>query len=162
MGMTPALSNEILNAVWDLPLGSSTDKLVLVALADYANAQGRCWPSMDTLSRRTELTPRTVQKAVARLKSLGWVEVIHTSGHSNVFVIHTPVFRTGTPVPGSPPPPSQGRGTPVPRSPITLRDPPFEPSRIRRAERPLETVADREESGVVLRMLRKGVEDRRS
>lgn len=47
---------------------SSSQRIVLLAICDYANAQtGQCWPSHATLARLTGLSPRTVQKAVREL-----------------------------------------------------------------------------------------------
>ena len=39
-------------------------KLVLVVLADAANDQGICWPSITTLAGKVGVTPRTVQRAI--------------------------------------------------------------------------------------------------
>jgi hypothetical protein len=40
------------------------EKLVLLALADCANDEGRCWPSASTLARKTGEGERTVRRAV--------------------------------------------------------------------------------------------------
>ena len=42
-------------------------KLVLVVLADAANGQGVCWPSIATLANKTGVTPRTVQRVIQLL-----------------------------------------------------------------------------------------------
>ena len=42
-------------------------KLVLVVLADTANDQGICWPSIATLADKTGVTRRTVQRAIQLL-----------------------------------------------------------------------------------------------
>lgn len=44
-----------------------SEKLVLLALANYANDQMVCWPSQDTLSFDTELSERTVWTALKGL-----------------------------------------------------------------------------------------------
>ena len=50
----------------DLP---STDKFVLVAMADYAQDDGtRCYPSVAALARKTSLCERSVQYALRRLE----------------------------------------------------------------------------------------------
>lgn len=43
-------------------------KLVLLALADRANNQGKAWPSMTTIQKNTGLDQRTVRKAIMRLQ----------------------------------------------------------------------------------------------
>lgn len=40
---------------WQQPLRSST-KIVLLALADYADTSGRCWPNIATLAKKCGLS----------------------------------------------------------------------------------------------------------
>ncbi len=42
-------------------------KLILLVLADIANDQGICWPSITTLAGKVGVTPRTVQRTIQRL-----------------------------------------------------------------------------------------------
>lgn len=42
-------------------------KLLLMALADRADAQGVCWPSIPTLAQQCRLSPRTVQRLLQEL-----------------------------------------------------------------------------------------------
>lgn len=51
-------------------------KLVLVSLADQANDEGLCWPSIESLSTRTCLCERAVQKALKALREAGLVRVV--------------------------------------------------------------------------------------
>ena len=51
----------------------SSEKLVLLALASYANHLGLSWPSVETLVRRTALSRSTVFRALARLEQVGAV-----------------------------------------------------------------------------------------
>jgi DNA-binding transcriptional MocR family regulator len=44
-------------------------KFVLVVLADAANAQGVCWPSVATIARKVGVSSRTVQRAIQLLTS---------------------------------------------------------------------------------------------
>jgi len=48
----------------DLP---SNEKLVMLALADNANNEGICYPSLSTLQRKTSLSRPTVSKIIKRL-----------------------------------------------------------------------------------------------
>jgi hypothetical protein len=45
----------------------STPKLVLLALADAADDEGRCWPSVATLSVKASASTRTVRRAIQLL-----------------------------------------------------------------------------------------------
>lgn len=47
---------------------SSSEKLVLLALANYANEKMICWPSQETLSDDTELSARTIWGALQGLE----------------------------------------------------------------------------------------------
>ena len=92
--------------VWPLQM-AHTDKLVLLALADNANDEGQCWPSVSSLCEKTCLSDRAVQHAVARLTEAGHVSVNRRYKKSNVFVVH-PVY----PEPRSPERPSPENPSP--------------------------------------------------
>lgn len=53
--------------------GSPTRKLVLLAVADYADEHGVCWPSQRTIARQTELNERTVRRQLDELEHAGIV-----------------------------------------------------------------------------------------
>lgn len=53
--------------VWSLDLPTST-KLVALALADYANEDGVCWPSVSRLAGRCSMHPRTIQRHLSDLE----------------------------------------------------------------------------------------------
>lgn len=55
-----------MTAVWDLDLPAS-EKLVLLALADWSNDEGLCWPSIATLAKKCSKSERTLQRAIAVL-----------------------------------------------------------------------------------------------
>lgn len=50
---------------------SSSEKLVLLALANFANDKMECWPSQERLAADTELSERTVWAALAKLETAG-------------------------------------------------------------------------------------------
>jgi DNA-binding MarR family transcriptional regulator len=51
----------------------ATDKLLLLALANYADENGKCWPSHKKLSQDTDLSQRTILTAFKRLEAAGVV-----------------------------------------------------------------------------------------
>lgn len=56
--------------VWDMELPDS-DKIVLLALADCANDEGHCWPSVASLVRKCTKSERTIQASIKRLVDEG-------------------------------------------------------------------------------------------
>jgi hypothetical protein len=58
----------------NLKVGSPTLKLVLIAVANYADENGCCWPSQERIAKDTELTDRAVREALKKLQSLGFIE----------------------------------------------------------------------------------------
>lgn len=68
------MSIDALNWAWDQTCPNPTAKLVLMALADHANADGECWPSMKKIADRSGITPRQVSTHITRLVELGLVE----------------------------------------------------------------------------------------
>ncbi|WP_181769462.1 helix-turn-helix domain-containing protein [Bradyrhizobium sp. UNPA324] len=55
--------------------GSASNKLTLLALANYADHEGVCWPTQETLARDTEQSVDTVQRRLKALVKLGLVRV---------------------------------------------------------------------------------------
>jgi hypothetical protein len=67
------LSVQALAAVFQLEIESPTVKLVLLALANHADADGRCWPSQKTLAGLTSLSERAIRSALDVLTKDGWI-----------------------------------------------------------------------------------------
>jgi DNA-binding transcriptional ArsR family regulator len=55
--------------------GSPITKLVLLKLADNANDEGVCWPSVPLIADHTELSIRTVQEHLHRLEAKGLLRI---------------------------------------------------------------------------------------
>lgn len=98
-------------AVWasDLP---PMERLVMLALADWANADRQCWPSMPTIASRTGMDARSVRRIMARLVEGGHLEKAVKPGRGITYTLH--------PGPTVPPDPQSPRTlspeTPDPRS----------------------------------------------
>lgn len=71
----------------------SADRLMLLALADNANDQGVCWPSIPTLARKCAVTRRNAAATVRRLEATGHVrtEGPRPSRRTNTYVLLWPV-----------------------------------------------------------------------
>lgn len=74
-----------MSACWPLQGMSAAQKAVLISLADQANDDGYCWPSVKTISTRTCLSERAVQGAIKWLVGSGIVRSNERSGSSTVY-----------------------------------------------------------------------------
>lgn len=119
-----------MSVVWDDGPPKVNHRMVLLALADFANDEGWCWPSISTLCRKTTLSERAVQGCIRDLENEGWLFTVKGGGtKSNQYRI-TPAQRA--PVQDMPPrtscpaPPHSVPHTPAQRAPkpsVTTNEP---------------------------------------
>lgn len=69
------MSIRIMSKVWELYPGGGTELLSLLALADWSDDDGRCFPSMAAIARKTRLQPRQAQRLIHKLIGDGYVRV---------------------------------------------------------------------------------------
>lgn len=81
------MSIRLMNDVWKAPV-SATDKLVLLALADWSNDDGQCWPSMAQLIVKTGLSERGVRKSLRRLEDEGQLTSRQNPGKGVHYTVH--------------------------------------------------------------------------
>ena len=67
------MSTEQLNLAFKSDVKPSARKFVLVALADYANAENQAYPSVETLARKTGQDRKTVINHLAALQADGFI-----------------------------------------------------------------------------------------
>ena len=87
--------------VWKIDL-TPTEKLVLLAIADCANDEGKAWPAASTLMRKTSLSESSVRRAVGVLVEKGLMQQFQRPGTSPVYMVNpchsdTPVRETPHP-----------------------------------------------------------------
>src|SRR5262249_25666727 len=58
-------------------VGKPSAKLVLINLADHADQDRKCWPSLRTIAARTELSRDTVIRSMRLLELKGLITVKH-------------------------------------------------------------------------------------
>ena len=66
------MSVKALTWAFEQPI-NATEKVVLLALADHANEDGLCWPSISLLVKRAHVGERTVQRAIQSLEDAGFI-----------------------------------------------------------------------------------------
>src|SRR4051812_15966023 len=98
------MSIRLMTDAWKLDL-RSTVKLVLLALADNASDEGKCYPSVATLRRKCSLSERAIQVAITELEKLGHVTRTPRLNRSTVYTVHPLVKHENAPPQDMHPPP---------------------------------------------------------
>ena len=70
------MSIRVMSRVWDHYPGKGSDLLAMLALADWSDDDGRCYPSVSALAKKIRLKERQTQNAVRSLIEQGYVAVI--------------------------------------------------------------------------------------
>lgn len=86
------MSTIIMSQCWPLQGMSPAQKAVLISLADNANDQGVCWPSVESIAVRTCLSERSVQNAIKWLTDAGALQVQKRQGRSTVYTVTPAAF----------------------------------------------------------------------
>ena len=68
------MSIRIMSQVWNMEIEDSTVKLALMALADFSDDEGYCYPSYDVLAKKISKSKRTAIRAVEKLAELGFLQ----------------------------------------------------------------------------------------
>ena len=125
------MSTIIMSACWPLQGMNASQKAVLISLADNANDDGVCWPSIKYIADRTCLSSRAVQGAIKWLADTGTLQADERQGRSTVYtvtpaafappqemrpanIVNTPANNVSTPADPAP--------TPANAAPITINN----------------------------------------
>lgn len=78
-----------MSRVWDSSASSGGARLVLLAIADFCDDEGKAYPAVPTLARKANLSERATQYAIRELEALGELQVRPNAGRSrsNVYVV---------------------------------------------------------------------------
>jgi hypothetical protein len=120
-----------MSACWPLQGMSGPQKAVLISLADNANDEGVCWPSVARISQRTCLAERTVQTAIKWLSQVGLLAIRERMGRSTMYTLTPAAYSPPQemhPAADAPPPPQLTTETPAAAAPRTVIEPSSEPS----------------------------------
>jgi hypothetical protein len=69
------MSIRVMSAAWDHYPGAGSELLVLLAMADWSDDDGRCWPSMSSIALKTRLSRSQSQRVIHRLIADGYIAV---------------------------------------------------------------------------------------
>ncbi|MFV3289142.1 helix-turn-helix domain-containing protein [Pseudomonas sp. NY11955] len=114
------MSTIVMTACWPLQGMSPAQKAVLISLADNANDDGVCWPSVATIGSRTCLSERAVRNALRWLEEAGLMKSHQRFGRSTWYTLTPAAYAPGTicpPAPDAPPPRQEMPPTPAPDAP---------------------------------------------
>ncbi len=84
------MSVKIMSVVFDSKSLKPTERLIMLALADHADDEGRCYPSINRLCQRTGLKERAVQTNIRKLEEQGYLRIHEGAGRngSNLYFVH--------------------------------------------------------------------------
>ncbi len=93
------MSWQATKAVWEHSKQTGYGKLLMLALAEFADADGRCWPAIETLANRIDVKPRSVKRLIAQAEADGELTIERNAGRGNTneYVINC-VQKGDTPV----------------------------------------------------------------
>lgn len=74
------MSVRVSNRIWDSSQHSGTELLLLLAIADFADDQGRAYPSVGTLAKKCRMTDRNANALLAKLSASGELEIQRNAG----------------------------------------------------------------------------------
>lgn len=81
------MSTIIMSQCWPLEGMSIAQKAVLISLADNANDQGVCWPSIPTIAKRVCASERAVQNAIKWLETAKVVTANRSNGRHTSYSV---------------------------------------------------------------------------
>lgn len=117
------MSVRMMALVWELNLPDS-EKLVLLALADCANDEGYCWPSIETLKKKCSKSERTVQNCIRTLCVKGHLTQKPGAHKSYDYVVH-PIVRFASDTPAAAAPRKACTPQPLPDTPAAAAPKPL-------------------------------------
>jgi hypothetical protein len=92
------MSIRVMTSVWDdARTEAHSELLVLLALADWANDEGHCWPTICALATKARLSERAVQQILGRLIATGRIRRIQGGGRGRANQYQVVVARNGAP-----------------------------------------------------------------
>ena len=79
---------------WEAPVTSSSERLVILALAKFSDDAGRCFPSVEKLTAITHLNRKTVFSALKALSQSGVVSAQKSERNANRYQLNYALCRT--------------------------------------------------------------------
>lgn len=78
------MSIKVMSAVWESDIEDRGELLVMLALADFANDRGECWPSIRTIAAKARYnSDRSIQGILRGLEEQGYLTITAGGGRKN-------------------------------------------------------------------------------
>lgn len=81
------MSIRVMSNVWERSKQSGSSLLLLLALADWCDDRGLCWPSYDKLAEKVRMSDRQTKRLVKQLETQGELIVKRRKNRSNLFIL---------------------------------------------------------------------------
>ncbi len=85
------MSVKVMGRVWAQSSRKDGELLVMLALADFSNDLGECWPGLDTLAQKARLTKSQVCRVLKNLEEIGEIRRARSrggkSGRTHYFIL---------------------------------------------------------------------------
>jgi hypothetical protein len=81
------MSIKLMSAVFDDEQLDQAETLTMLALSDWANDDGRCWPSLPQLVKKTRLSERGLRLIIKRLVDQGVLEKQDIAGKGTKYLV---------------------------------------------------------------------------
>jgi hypothetical protein len=86
------MSVRVMNDVWLQSTMKGSALLLLLAIADNADDQGYCWPSVVYLAKKTRLSERSITRLITILEASEELSVTRDSGRGNQYTVSFPPY----------------------------------------------------------------------
>lgn len=90
------MSIKVMFWVWENGPKDPTERLTLLALADWADDAGSCYPSMIGIAEKTGVTERGARGIVRRLEASGWITIKTGGGRGGKNIYRVLMVKPGT------------------------------------------------------------------
>lgn len=78
------MSIKLMSEVWELKLPLA-HRHVLLCLADHANDDGTCWPSIPKVAKKAQFSVRWTRQVIKELQEAGHIEIERFLGKGNIY-----------------------------------------------------------------------------
>lgn len=87
------MSIKVMSEVWATPCGSTSAKIVMLAIADHANDNGHAWPSITGIAKKCDMSRRNVMRIIQSLEKDGLLKPNRDPGRTTRYSIQLVTLR---------------------------------------------------------------------